>query len=133
MATDNNGAATTSSAVAITVTAVGTQETPQAKAALNVFIGEVGKLSPVAYQIQGYKLNRAIFLNTVTRLSQSIVGEMSTDDAVARLSKDIDEAVKMGDRVAVFATGGRLAHRLKDAIEWEYRQSVKHLRGWDPV
>jgi len=31
------------------------------------------------------------------------------------------------------ATGGRLAHLLKDAIEWEYRQSVTHLRGWDPV
>jgi NADH:quinone reductase (non-electrogenic) len=26
--------------------------------------------------------------------------------------------------------GGRLAHLLKDAIEWEYRQSVRHLRGW---
>ena len=22
---------------------------------------------------------------------------------------------------------------LKDAIEWEYRQSVKHLHGWDPA
>ena len=30
-------------------------------------------------------------------------------------------------------TGGRLAHLLKDAIEWEYRQSVRHLRGWDPI
>ncbi len=30
-------------------------------------------------------------------------------------------------------SGGHLAHLLKDAIEWEYRQSVKHLRGWDPV
>jgi NADH:ubiquinone reductase (H+-translocating) len=30
-------------------------------------------------------------------------------------------------------TGGRMAHLLKDAIEWEYRESVKHLRGWDPV
>lgn len=29
--------------------------------------------------------------------------------------------------------GGRLAHVLKDAIEWEYRQSVKHLRGWSAV
>lgn len=29
--------------------------------------------------------------------------------------------------------GGRLAHVLKDAIEWEYRQSVKHLRGWSPL
>jgi NADH dehydrogenase len=28
---------------------------------------------------------------------------------------------------------GRLAHTLKDAIEWEYRASVQHLRGWSPV
>jgi NADH:ubiquinone reductase (H+-translocating) len=35
--------------------------------------------------------------------------------------------------IAGITTGGRLAHVLKDAIEWEYRQSVKHLRGWDPV
>lgn len=32
--------------------------------------------------------------------------------------------------VAGLTLGGRLAHALKDAIEWEYRQSVKHLRGW---
>ena len=35
--------------------------------------------------------------------------------------------------IADVTTGGRLAHLLKDAIEWEYRQSVRHLRGWDPV
>jgi NADH:ubiquinone reductase (H+-translocating) len=35
--------------------------------------------------------------------------------------------------IAGITTGGRIAHLLKDAIEWEYRQSVKHLRGWDPV
>jgi NADH dehydrogenase len=35
--------------------------------------------------------------------------------------------------VAGITSGGRLSHLLKDAIEWEYRQSVKHLRGWDPV
>jgi NADH dehydrogenase len=35
--------------------------------------------------------------------------------------------------IAGITTGGRLAHLLKDAIEWEYRQSVKHLRGWDPA
>ena len=35
--------------------------------------------------------------------------------------------------IAGIATGGRVAHLLKDAIEWEYRQSVRHLRGWDPV
>jgi NADH:ubiquinone reductase (H+-translocating) len=32
--------------------------------------------------------------------------------------------------VAGLTIGGRLAHALKEAIEWEYRQSVKHLRGW---
>ena len=35
--------------------------------------------------------------------------------------------------IADITTSGRLAHLLKDAIEWEYRQSVRHLRGWDPV
>src|SRR5215813_101401 len=35
--------------------------------------------------------------------------------------------------IAGITTGGRLAHLLKDAIEWEYRQSVQHLRGWDPL
>jgi NADH:ubiquinone reductase (H+-translocating) len=35
--------------------------------------------------------------------------------------------------IAGITTGGRLAHLLKDAIEWEYRESVKHLRGWDPI
>ncbi len=67
---------------------------PAANAALTTFVSEVPKLSPAAYQIQGYRLNRALFLNSVTRLSQSIVGEMSTDDALNRLVKDIDEAVK---------------------------------------
>jgi NADH:quinone reductase (non-electrogenic) len=46
--------------------------------------------------------------------------------------------VSVGTRRAVadiagITTGGKLAHLLKDAIEWEYRQSVRHLRGWDPV
>jgi NADH dehydrogenase len=35
--------------------------------------------------------------------------------------------------VAGVEFGGRLAHALKDAIEWEYRLSVRHLRGWSPV
>ena len=35
--------------------------------------------------------------------------------------------------IAGTTIGGRTAHLLKDAIEWEYRESVKHLRGWDPV
>jgi alpha-1,4-digalacturonate transport system substrate-binding protein len=67
---------------------------PQAKAALNTFVAEVPKLSPVAYQIQGYKLNRAIFNPTAARLGQAIAGEMSLDDALKRISADVDEQVK---------------------------------------
>ena len=67
---------------------------PQARAALNVFVAEVPKLSPVAYQIQGYKLNRAIFNPTAARLGQAIAGEMSLDDALKRISADIDEQTK---------------------------------------
>jgi NADH:ubiquinone reductase (H+-translocating) len=52
--------------------------------------------------------------------------------------RDKGFAVSVGTRrgvaeIAGITSGGRLAHLLKDAIEWEYRQSVRHLRGWDPV
>jgi alpha-1,4-digalacturonate transport system substrate-binding protein len=67
---------------------------PQAKAALAVFVDEVGKLSPIAYEIQGYKYNRALFNATTTRLGQAIAGEMSLDDALKRIAADIDEQVK---------------------------------------
>jgi NADH dehydrogenase len=36
-------------------------------------------------------------------------------------------------QVAGRTIGGRLARTLKDAIEWEYRQSVKHLHGFAAV
>lgn len=67
---------------------------PTAKAALTVFVGEVGKLSPIAYEIQGYKYNRALFNPTAARLGQAIAGEMSLDEALKRISADIDEQVK---------------------------------------
>jgi alpha-1,4-digalacturonate transport system substrate-binding protein len=67
---------------------------PAAKAALTVFVGDVGKLSPIAYQIQGYQYNRALFNPTVTRLGQAIAGEMSLDDALKRISADIQEQLK---------------------------------------
>lgn len=67
---------------------------PQANAVLTTFVAEVPKLSPVAYQIQGYKYNRAIFNPTAARLGQAIVGEMSLDDALKRIASDADEQVK---------------------------------------
>ena len=38
-----------------------------------------------------------------------------------------------GSPTSPASPAGGLAHLLKDAIEWEYRQSVRHLCGWDPV
>ncbi|HEX8833484.1 MAG TPA: NAD(P)/FAD-dependent oxidoreductase [Abditibacteriaceae bacterium] len=35
--------------------------------------------------------------------------------------------------VAGLTIAGRPAMMLKNAIEWEYRQSVKHLKGWSPM
>ena len=67
---------------------------PPAKAALGVFVAQVGLLSPIAYEIQGYKYNRALFNPTAARLGQAIAGEMSLDDALKRISADIDEQVK---------------------------------------
>jgi len=67
---------------------------PAAKSAMNVFVAEVPKLSPVAYEIQGYRLNRAIFNPTAARLGQAIAGEISLDDALKRINSDIDEQVK---------------------------------------
>jgi alpha-1,4-digalacturonate transport system substrate-binding protein len=67
---------------------------PAAKAALATFVGQVGALSPIAYEIQGYKYNRALFNPTAARLGQAVAGELSLDDAVKRISADIDEQVK---------------------------------------
>jgi alpha-1,4-digalacturonate transport system substrate-binding protein len=67
---------------------------PQSRAALSTFVSEVPKLSPVAYQIQGYRLNRAIFNPTAARLGQAIAGEISLDDALKRINADVDEQVK---------------------------------------
>lgn len=71
---------------------------PLAKSALNAFSGQVATLSPIAYEIQGYKYNRALFNSTATRLGQAIAGEMSIDDALKRLQSDIDEQVKAASK-----------------------------------
>lgn len=71
---------------------------PGAKAALGVFSSGVANLSPVAYKFQGYRFNRAIMLPTVTRVTQAIVGEISVDDAVAKIATDMADAVKQAQK-----------------------------------
>ena len=72
--------------------------TPQARAALGTFSAGVASLSPVAYQFQGYKFNRAIMLPTVTRVTQAIVGEMSADEAMTKIGADMADAVKQAQK-----------------------------------
>jgi alpha-1,4-digalacturonate transport system substrate-binding protein len=63
------------------------------KAALTSFAAAVPDFSPVAYALQGYRHNRAIFNATPARLTQAIVGELTLDEALKRLEADVAEAV----------------------------------------
>ena len=72
--------------------------TPAARAALGVFSSGVASLSPVAFQFQGYKFNRAIMLPTVARVTQAIVGEMSVDEAFTKIVADMTDAVKQAQK-----------------------------------
>ena len=67
---------------------------PLAKAALNSFVADVPKILKANYDLQGYRLNRAVFQPTAARLGQAIAGEMSLDDALKRVASDLDEQVK---------------------------------------
>jgi alpha-1,4-digalacturonate transport system substrate-binding protein len=58
----------------------------------------VASLSPVAFQFQGYKFNRAIMLPTVARVTQAIVGEMSVDEAFNKIGADMTDAVKQAQK-----------------------------------
>ena len=64
-----------------------------AQAALKAFTAAASGISPVAYRLQGYILNRPIFNATVARLSQAIVGELTLDQAYARIDQDVQSAM----------------------------------------
>jgi alpha-1,4-digalacturonate transport system substrate-binding protein len=72
--------------------------TPAAKAALAVFGNGVSSLALEAFMFQGSKFNRAIMLPTVARVTQAIVGELSLDDAMARVATDMADAVKAASK-----------------------------------
>lgn len=71
---------------------------PAARAALGVFTANVSSLAPAAYRYQGYKFNRALQLPTVTRVTQAIVGELSVDDAAAKVAADMHDAVSQAQK-----------------------------------
>ena len=63
------------------------------KASLSGFVANVPELSPVAFQLQGYGKNFAIFGATAERLGQALTGELDLDAAMERIVADIDEQV----------------------------------------
>jgi len=65
---------------------------PAGAAALQAWGEHVAELSPIAYALQGYADNRAVFNITVQRVTQAIVGELSVDEALARIEADVAEA-----------------------------------------
>ena len=71
---------------------------PAAQAALGVFTSGTATLAGPAYALQGYKFNRALMLPTVTRVTQAIVGEISADEAITKISTDMAEAVKQAEK-----------------------------------
>jgi alpha-1,4-digalacturonate transport system substrate-binding protein len=71
---------------------------PAAKAALNSFAGDVPRIALPNFALQGYRLNRAVFLPTAQRIGQAVAGELSADDAIKRLAADIDEQVKAASK-----------------------------------
>jgi alpha-1,4-digalacturonate transport system substrate-binding protein len=71
---------------------------PAVRSALGVFSSGVASLTTEAFIFQGYKFNRAIMLPTVTRVTQAIVGEMSTDEAINKLNADMVDAVKQASK-----------------------------------
>jgi alpha-1,4-digalacturonate transport system substrate-binding protein len=66
---------------------------PAGQAAIKTFLGNAETLVPLAYQLQGYRYNRVIFDATVARLSQAIVGQLTLDQAYARITDDIKQAM----------------------------------------
>lgn len=64
---------------------------PAGAAALKAWGRQVGSITPVAYALQGYPNNRAIFNVTVQRVTQAIVGELTTEQALERIAADLAE------------------------------------------
>ena len=67
---------------------------PQVQKSLSAASDNVKALSPLAYRLQGYRYNRILFNAMIVRLNQAIAGEMSLDDALARMNQDVADGLK---------------------------------------
>ena len=68
-------------------------ELPQTLTSLQVFSSEVGKLAPLAYDLQAYRYNTILFNANRDRLTQVFTGELTLDDAIQQMQDDIDAGI----------------------------------------
>ena len=64
-----------------------------AKRALDVFVAETAKFAPVAKLMPSYQWSDAIYAATITRMGQVVAGEITLDDAYARIPEDIKQKI----------------------------------------
>ncbi len=67
---------------------------PQVKKSLEAGFAALKTLTPAAYKLQGYARNRVLFNAEIVRLNQAISGEMSLEDAWARMTSDVADGMK---------------------------------------
>jgi alpha-1,4-digalacturonate transport system substrate-binding protein len=63
-----------------------------AKDALNVFLSEVPKLSAESYRLNNEPLNSVLFNSVRDRLTDVLSGDLTLDDAIARIQQTVDDA-----------------------------------------
>ena len=68
-------------------------DNPSLASALDTFVAQVPQLSPTTFALQGYPKNFVVFNATVARLSQALTGELSVEDAIAKMQEDIEEQI----------------------------------------
>lgn len=66
---------------------------PLAAAALNGWGAQVSKLEPIAFAYQGHPNNRSMFNITVQRVSQAVVGELTIDETMEKITEDLAAAM----------------------------------------
>ena len=69
-------------------------DSASAAAALGVFASQVPVLDPLAYRLQAWRFNSTLFNAMRDRLTQVFVGELTLDEAIARMQADIDEGIR---------------------------------------
>src|SRR5690606_24147655 len=68
-------------------------DVPAAQDALTAFTAEVPKIQEQAYALNFHPQNFVVFNETRDRLTQYMVGEISLDEALARIQEAVDTAI----------------------------------------